>query len=95
MNSPETFYYRTKDGEDYVFDILTLSDGSVRAYIQRQPSYCNRNESAHRTHRVQDMNGMYISWDRTVRSCADMKRIASLWADETQKYIKTGKAIGA
>ena len=96
MPAPETLYYRTKDGEaDYVFEFVTLSDGSERAYIQRQPSYRSRDEGAHPTHRLSDGNRKYICWNRPIRSRTDIKTIAALWADETQKYIKTGKAIGA
>lgn len=95
MPTPETLHYRTKDSAaDYVFEFVTLPSGGERAYIVRQPPYRGRDEGAHPTHRLTDGGRKYICWDSAVRTRADMKNIASLWADKTQQYIKTGQAIG-
>lgn len=97
MPSTERLYYRTQDGRaDYGFEFKTMPDGTERAYIFSQPSYQDRDESPHPTHRLTDAsNGsQYVCWDSPVRSRSDVKNIAKLWADCTQEYIKTGKRFG-
>lgn len=64
-----------------------------RAYIIESPSYCNRNSSTHRTHRVPDGNEYYVSWCSSVKDFDSMVAIAKTWADRTQRYIETGKDI--
>ncbi len=95
MPQTERIYYRTKDGRaDYGFELCTLSDGTERAYITSQPSYQGRDDSFHPTHRLSDSKGRYVCWNTPVRSREGMKQIASLWADCTQDYIRTGKRFG-
>ncbi|MDA1231856.1 MAG: hypothetical protein O2856_13875 [Planctomycetota bacterium] len=90
-----TFYtlkYRTKDNEqDYEFSFEEQSDSSWRAYIVRQPSYDGRPDGSHPTHRLSDGGRPYVCWDRPVRTLAEMKAVAALWADCTQNYRKTGR----
>jgi hypothetical protein len=87
--------YRTKDGEaDYGFSLEEQPDGSWRAYIVSQPSYRSRGRSLDMTHRLADRNGRYfVCWTRSVHSIEEMKEIAVLWADRTQRYIKDGTPI--
>ena len=83
--------YRTKDGlADYCFSFEEQRDGTWRAYIVRQPSYQARDESAHPTHRLSDGGRKYVCWDSPLRSLAQAKQVAALWADCTQKYIRIG-----
>lgn len=86
-------WYRTKDGlADYQFDIVSIgSSGEYRAYIEQQPSYGNRDTGAHPTHRLSESGRHYVCWTQSLRSEADARSIAALWADATQEYIRTGR----
>lgn len=88
-------YYRTKDGlADYGFSFERQSDGSWRAYIVSMPSYGWRDTSLHITHRLRDSDDRYyVCWSQPLRSEADARKVAALWADLTQEYIKTGRTI--
>jgi hypothetical protein len=88
-------YYRTKDGlSDYGFSFESQSDGSWRAYIVSMPSYGHRDTSLHVTHRLRDLDGRYyVCWSQPLYSLEDIKKVAALWADLTQEYIKTGRTF--
>ncbi len=87
-------YYRTKDGRaDYGFSLEQQSDGSFRAYITSMPSYGSRNTSLHTTHRLTDTGRFYVCWNQKIYSSTELKQVVALWADLTQRYIKTGKTI--
>lgn len=83
--------YRTLDGDaDYEFS-LERGDGAWRAYILSQPSYGSRNRALHATHRLIDGQGRYyVCWNRAVRTVDDIKAIAALWSERTQRYIQDG-----
>lgn len=84
--------YRTRDGSaHYTFRFREDSDGTWRVHILRQPSYGSRSDDAHSTHRLTDSEGHYICWDDDITSVQDAKRVAALWADKTQEYIRTGR----
>lgn len=85
-------YYRTRDGAaDYLFLFEEQRGGSWRAYIEEQPSYRGRAEGAHPTHRLSDGDGKYVCWTESLRTLEEAKRVAALWADKTQEYIRTGR----
>jgi hypothetical protein len=87
-------YYRTSDGSaDYLFSFELQSDGTWRAYIERQPSYQGRATDAHSTHRLSAGNRQFICWTHPLRSLEEAKQVAALWADKTQQYIRTGRAF--
>jgi len=87
-------YYRTSDGStDYGFTFEEQANGMWRAYINQQPSYRNRSTDAHSTHRLSDGNRKYVCWTGPIRSLAEAKRVAALWADKTQQYIRTGRGF--
>jgi hypothetical protein len=87
-----TIYYRTKDGRaDYGFSIERQSDGSYRPYILSQPSYQGRDSGAHPTHRLSDGGRYYVCWTKKLWSDAEARKVAALWADATQEYIRTGR----
>ncbi len=96
MPATERIYYRTKDGRaDYGFQLVTLSNGTERAYITSQPSYQGRDDSSHPTHRLTDEGGrLCVSWNPGLKDRAVMKRIIALWAEYTQDYINSGKDFG-
>ena len=84
-------YYRTRDGvADYLFIFEEQRDGTWRAYIEQQPSYRGRASDAHSTHRLSDGSRKYVCWTESLQSLEEAKRIAALWADKTQEYIRTG-----
>ena len=88
----QTIYYRTRDGRaDYGFSIAELSDGTFRAYISSQPGYGSRSTGAHETHRLTDGGRPYVCWTNRLQSAEDAQRVAALWADATQEYIRTGQ----
>ena len=83
--------YRTSDGNaDYSFLFEEQADGSWRAYIETQPSYRGRATDAHSTHRLSAGSRQYVCWTSPLGSLEDAKRVAALWADKTQDYIRTG-----
>ena len=87
--------YRTKDGHaDYRFSFEEQHDRNWRAYIVCQPSYMGREDDAHSTHRWSDGARKYVCWTIPLRSLAQAKQVAALWADCTQKYIRTGVKFG-
>ena len=86
--------YRTSDGRaDYLFNFEQQYDDTWRVYIEDQPSYGNRETDGHSTHRYSDGDRYYICWTQELESLEDARNVAALWADETQKYIRTGYAF--
>lgn len=93
---PGRIYYRPHDGSvDYLFDLVTLADGTWRAYIVRQPEYGSRSTGLSATHRLHDSRGYYVCWDHPVPSMDDMKTICALWAEATNGYIASGRSLDA
>ena len=87
-------YYRTKDGRaDFGFSFERESDGTWRAYIQSMPDYGSRDTSLHTTHRLRSGGRYYVCWDSPLNSEREARSVAALWADLTQKYIRTGRTI--
>ena len=85
-------YYRSNDGgADYEFSFEEQSNGSWRAYIVSQPPYEGRSTDAHSTHRLSAGGRQYVCWTQPLRTLAEAKQVAAAWADNTQKYIRTGK----
>jgi hypothetical protein len=89
-NGP-TIYYRTKDGRaDYGFTFTRLSNGSYRIYIDSHPPYGLRPAGIHATHRLSDGNRQYVCWSGLLRSEEEARKVAALWAEKTQTYIRYG-----
>ncbi len=89
-----SMFYRTKDGRaDYQFS-FEQSGGDWKAFIVSQPSYRGRPTGCHPTHRLTQNGRHYVCWTNPLRSLEEAKQVAALWADETQKYIRTGKQFG-
>ncbi len=85
--------YRTKDGKNYfVFDVVRLSDNSLRAYIDHQPSYGSRPDGGHTTHRYYDEPSKrhYICFDQNIYTEKEILGVMKYFAEETQHYIRTG-----
>lgn len=90
-------FYRTRDGQaDYKFSFERQLDNNYRIVILDMPSYQRRDTGFHTTHHLTDGQGRYyVCWTGALRSEDDAKKVAALWADLTQTYIKTGKTIDA
>ena len=85
--------YRTADGRNYFgFDVVRLPDNSLRAYIDTMPSYGSRSTGLHETHRYYDKVSRrhYICFDSKVYYEEDILAVMKYWAEETQRYIRTG-----
>jgi hypothetical protein len=52
--------FTTTTGNTYGFSFESQSDGTVRAYIDRMPSYGSRSTSLHDTHRRIDGSRYYV-----------------------------------
>jgi hypothetical protein len=88
-------YYRTKDGQaDYKFSFEKESSSNWRAYILSQPSYRGRAEDADSTHRLTNKGRKYICWTDRLKTQEQAESVASVWADYTQDYIRTGNKFG-
>lgn len=88
-------YYRTQDGKaDYGFSIERQPAGGYRVYIVSQPSYGTRDSDAHSSHRYTAGDGRrYICWEGTLKTKQDASNVAALWADNTQRYIRSGRTF--
>ena len=84
--------YTTSRGRTYEFELKRLSDGSIRPYIVRQPSYGLRDSSCHATHRLHDnaTRRPYICWTNKLTSEQEAAKVAAGWAARTDVYIDTG-----
>jgi len=84
--------YTTSRGRTYEFSFEHQSDGSIRPYIVRQPSYGSRDSGCHATHRLHDnaTGRPYICWDKKLTSVQDAAKVAAGWAARTDVYIDTG-----
>ena len=88
-------YYRTKDSEeDYKFSFEEQSNGSWLAFILRRPSYNGRSEDCNDTHRLMMGRRYYVCWDRDLFSLDDCLKVAAMWAEHTQEYIRSGRRFG-
>ena len=81
----------TSYGNTYEFSFERQSDGSVRAYIDRQPSYGSRDTDPHKIHRNLDSNRYYVCVQEPMpRTVSDAKAVAEEWAKRTDRYVRTG-----
>ena len=80
----------TSYGNTYEFSFERQSDGTVRAYIDRQPSYGSRDADPHKIHRNQDGNRYYVCVQTQPRTVSEAKVIAEEWAKRTDRYTRSG-----
>ena len=86
-----TVQYRAAGGVDFTFRFVWLAEHRAwRVYIDRQPGYGSRNSGAHASHRLGLPNRPYVCWTNPLRTYAEARSVAALWADATQHYIATG-----
>lgn len=86
-----TVQYRAAGGVDFTFRFVWLAqEQGWRVYIDHQPSYRSRNAGAHASHRLGLPHHPYVCWTNPLRTYAEARSVAALWADATQQYIATG-----
>jgi len=90
MNQQRIAYRTTDNTVDYFFSFEEQYGGTWRAYVESQPSYRDRATDAHNTHRLSDGGRLYVCWTSPLRSLAEARKVAALWAEKTQNYIRTG-----
>ena len=85
-------HYTTLDRRDtFTFDFVQVSNYEWRAYIVSEPSYGERAQGAHESHRLHDSRGHYVCWAPAPRTLNEAKGAARAWADATQVYIRRGR----
>jgi hypothetical protein len=84
--------YRTKSGRYYFrFSFEKQRNGEERIYILDQPSYRARATDGHSTHRYGLDRRSYICYEPSPRNRDEAIKVAKAWAENTEKYIETGK----
>lgn len=68
-----------------------FNDGNYEIQILNQPSYGDRADDLHSTHRLTTCDGFKVCWTGPTPTLAEAKRIAGLWADHTENYILNGE----
>lgn len=84
--------YRTVDGRDYFLFRFDQMPHEVGIYVLKHPGYGSRADGGHASYRYVDSNGEhYICWDGPCRNMTEAHQIAKVWAERTQRYIRTGR----
>jgi hypothetical protein len=83
--------YRAEGGVDFKFRFVWMQNTNTwRIYILQGPSYNGRPTNDVKTHRLGLPNNPYICWDAPIPDYEDARWIASVWANSTMIYIRTG-----
>lgn len=89
------YHYTTRDCRyDFEFELRPVGR-EVRVYILFHPDYGGRQDDPHSTHRLHDSYGEYVCVrnDLTPTNVPDALSWLVYWAEETGKYIDTGRAF--
>lgn len=87
--------YRTRSGRN-LFDFQFVDRGTEgwRVYIDRSPSYGDRDTDGHSTHRYTDGSSRhYICFTGTLDDAREAKQVARAWAESTERYIEDGTSF--
>ena len=89
-------FYRAEGGVDFKFRFAWRpSENSWRIYILDQPPYGSRSAGAVETHRLGLPRRPYVCWTGAIEDFDDARYIASVWANATMTYIRTGASFSA
>ncbi len=80
----------TSYGNTYEFSFERQSDGTVRTYIVRQPSYGSRSSDPHIVHRNQDGSRYYVCVMEQPRTVSEAQKVAEECARRIDRYIRYG-----
>lgn len=69
---------------------LVKTNGEWHAYINRMPSFGNRDDNLHITHRIPEGEKSYVCYDPMPTNLRDMITVTKAWADRELEYITTG-----
>jgi hypothetical protein len=88
--------YRTRDGEAF-FEFRFVDVGSkIEIDISHIPSYGDRSRDPHKTHRLPSSRGgekICVGDESAINSFSVAKKTAMAWAEQTWRYIKTGRSF--
>jgi len=91
----DSFYYdvHSNPPRSFHFTLVEQTDGTVRCYIDDQPSYpSGRAADGHATHRYGLGTGRpYICYEPQPRSHRDARTVTESWARHTARYMVTGR----
>jgi hypothetical protein len=90
MNENFQDTYTTKLGTEFTFR-FEFKDGNYEVQILDQPSYGERDDNLHVTHRLKTDDGFKICWTGSTPTATEAKRIAGLWSDLTERYVLNGE----
>ena len=84
-SSPSALTYRSKDGTAFFrFRVSSVSKG-LRVHILEFP-----NPMRGSCHILRDEQGPYICWSDVIRSTAEAKAVAAMWAEAMLHYQRNG-----
>jgi len=87
-------YYRTYDETtNFRFSFEEQRNRTWRVYVLQQPSYQSRAAGNHAIHMLSDGYRKYICWDSPMQTFNEATRVAALWAEKTNEYIRTGQSF--
>jgi hypothetical protein len=81
-----TLTYRSRDGSSFFRFRFTPLGGDILIHILEYPG-------AGSCHVLHDQNGAYICWSGAIRSMAAAEAVASMWAEATLVYQRTGRTF--
>ena len=84
----QTLTYRSRDGSEFFRFRFTPLGNDIRIYIVAYPD-----PDLGSCHILRDSTGPYICWSTAITTMAAARRIASMWAEATLIYQRTGKAF--
>ena len=88
-------FYRVDGGVDFKFRFAWLPEANTwRVYILDQPKYHGRDSGAVTTHRLGLPTNPHICWAGQLQDYEDARWVASIWANGTMAYIRTGAFPG-
>ena len=78
--------YRSRDGSSFFRFRITRSGDDIRIHILEFPK-----PQVGSCHVLHDSHGPYICWSQAVRSTAEARAVAAMWAEATLVYQRTGR----
>ena len=88
LSPARAMIYRSRDGSAFFRFQVTQSGDGVRIHILEFP-----NPQVGSCHVLHDSHGPYICWSQVVRSVAEAKAVAAIWAEATLVYQRTGRTF--
>jgi hypothetical protein len=87
-DSTRTLTYRSRDGSAFFRFQFSPVNGEIRIHILEFP-----NIRIGSCHILRDHRGPFICWSGAIRSLAAAKAVATIWAESTLIYQRTGRGF--